>query len=257
MSFLSNNTEYSIVTNAEVTQVIAHFSEEMILDILEKNLNTRASFMPKVNLVFSLEQDFRKSLQLYPAYSDMIQRKRSEIYHSIIQMICNYYGISSVETSSVDDLHAQATFLYSFFVSEFSNNIVLFFTNYIIREKNSIYELMEQDLSARSKDFNTTFSKKIYKNLNAKMIAIHANLDYVIDNICAFDIDFPTFVQNVLCDNVQVSNYLRLIVSEGNDNLFIRHIVPFVQQNKAMILTYIKLNLQTMAGTEAVDFVVK
>lgn len=254
MSFLSNNTEYSIVTNAEVTQVIAHFSEEMILDILEKNLETRSSFMPKANLVFSLEQDFRKSLELYPAYSSMIQNKRFEIYQAIIKRICDFYGLETVETTSVDDIHAQALFLYSFFVSDFSNNVVSFFSNYIIREKNSIYELMEQDLSARNKDFNTAISKKIYKNLNAKMIAIHANLEYVIDNICAFDIDFNTFVQNVLCDNVQVSNYLRLVVSEGNDNLFIRHIVPFVQQNKAMMITYIKLNLQTMAGTETVDF---
>ena len=255
MSFLSNNTEYSIVTNAEVTQVIAHFSEEMILDILEKNLSTRSSFMPKANLVFSLEQDFRKSLEMYPAYSDTIQQKRFEIYQAIINRICDFYGLTTIETSSADDIHAQALFLYSFFISEFSNNIILFFTNYIIREKNSIYELMERDLSARNKDFNITFSKKIYKNLNAKMIAIHANLEYVVDNICAFDIDFPTYVQNVLCDNVQVSNYLRLVVSEGDDNLFIRHIVPFVNQNKAMILTYIKLNLQTMAGSGAVDFI--
>lgn len=255
MGFMSNNTEYDIVTNAEVTSVIAHFSEEMILDVLEKNLSTRNSFIQKNNLVFSLEQDFRKCLEYYPAYSDQIQEKRFDIYQSIIERICNYYGLKTVETSNTDDIYAQALFLYSFFISNFTNNIVAFFTNYIIREKNSLYELMENDLSIRNKDFNTAISKKIYKNLNAKLIAIHANLDYVVDNICAFDIDFSTFVQNVLCDNVQVSNYLRMVVTDEDDNLFVTHIVPFVNQNKPMILTYIKLNLQTMAGSETADFV--
>ena len=34
MSFMSNNTEYSVVSNAEVADVIAHFSDEMIMDIV-------------------------------------------------------------------------------------------------------------------------------------------------------------------------------------------------------------------------------
>ena len=44
MSFMANNTEYSVVTNAEIADVIAHFSSEMIMDIVEKNLMNRLSF---------------------------------------------------------------------------------------------------------------------------------------------------------------------------------------------------------------------
>lgn len=256
MGFFSNNSEYSIVTSIEVADVIAHFSEEMILDILDKNIMNRSSFVQKVNLVYSLEQDFKKCLELYPAYSEQINQKRFEIYSAIVEKICNFYGIESIETNDMGVKHSQAFYLYQFFVSDFFNNVVIFFTNYIIREKNSIYELMEQNLSSKTKDFNVSYSKKIYKNLNAKLITIHANLEYVIDNICAFDIDFPTLVQNVYCNNTVVSNFLNGIVSEENgDDLFRKHIVPFVMQNKPVVLTYIKLNLQNLAETNTADLV--
>ncbi|MDD3121919.1 MAG: hypothetical protein PHC62_00220 [Candidatus Izemoplasmatales bacterium] len=251
MIFLSNNSEYSVVTNSEVSSVIAHFSDEMIMDILEKNmLVNRVSSMPKANLVYSLEEDFKKCLDLYPAYNKEILDKRFEIYSLIVQRISSFYGIQCKETSNQNDIHAQAFFLYSFLVSEFMQNVVNFFTNYIMKEKNALYELMDRELSTKGKDFNTLYSKKVYNNLNNKIVAIHSNLDYVVDNICAFDIDFETFIQSVFSNNVQVSNYLSMVVVENSEELFQHHIVPFVRENRSIILTYIKLSLQHMVEPE-------
>lgn len=255
MAFLSNNTEYSIVTNAEVSDVIAHFSDEMIMDILDKNmLYNQISSTPKANLVYSLEEDFKKCLELYPAYNKEILDKRFEIYSLIIERISQFYGIRCRETSNQNDIHAQAFFLYSLLVSEFMQNIVNFFTNYITREKNSIYELMESELSIKGKDSNVTYSKKIYNSASNKLVAIHANLEYVVDNICAFDIDFETFIRNVYYDNVQISNYLGMIIVEDSGDLFQKRIVPFVMDNKAIILTYIKLSLQHLVEPEIQNY---
>lgn len=256
MAFLSNNTEYSVVTNAEVSDVIAHFSDEMIMDILDKNmLYNRISSTPKANLVYSLEEDFKKCLELYPAYSEEILKKRFGIYSLIIERISQYYGIRCKETSNQSDIHAQAFLLYSLLVAEYMQNVVNFFTNYITREKNSIYELMETELSTKGKDFNITYSKKVYNGLNNKLVAIHANLDNVVDNICAFDIDFETFIRNVyFAQNAQISNYLSLIVVDDSGELFQKHIVPFVMENKAIILTYIKLSLQQIVEPEIKNY---
>ena len=255
MAFLSNNTEYSVVTNAEVSDVIAHFSDEMIMDILDKNmLYNRISSTPKANLVYSLEEDFKKCLELYPAYNKEILDKRFEIYSLIIQRISQYYGIRCKETSSQNDIHAQAFFLYSLLVSDFMQNVVNFFANYINHEKNSIYELMDGRLTTKGKDFNVSYSKKIYNGANSKLVTIHANLDYVVDNICGFDIDFETFIRNVYVNNTQISNYLSMVVTEDSGDLFQKHIVPFVMENKAIILTYIKLSLQNIATSEIQNY---
>ena len=239
MAFLSNNTEYSVVTNAEVSDVIAHFSDEMIMDILDKNmLYNRISSTPKANLVYSLEEDFKKCLE----------------YSLIIQRISQYYGIRCKETSNQNDIHAQAFFLYSLLVSDFMQNVVNFFANYINHEKNSIYELMDGRLTTKGKDFNVSYSKKIYNGANSKLVTIHANLDYVVDNICGFDIDFETFIRNVYVNNTQISNYLSMVVTEDSGDIFQKHIVPFVMENKAIILTYIKLSLQNIATSEIQNY---
>lgn len=246
MSFMSNNTEYSVVTNAEVADVIAHFSDEMIMDIVEKNLMNRLSFtVQKANLVHSLEEDFKQSFQLYPAYYQEFSQKRFDLYSKIIQKICDFYNISCSSTSDTNEIHSRAFYLYSLFVSDFSNYVVRFFTNYIIREKNALYDFMEAELTAKNKDYNALYSKKIYSNnTNHKLVAIHANLDFVVDNICAFDINIESFIRNALYGQPQIIKYLTLVISENNGDLFSQHIVPFVQQNKTMILTYLKLSLQ-------------
>ena len=244
MSFVSNNMEYSIVTNTEVSEVIAHFSDEMILDILEKNLQNRLSFIPKVNIVESLEVDFKRCFDLYPAYSDQIQEKRFHVYGIIIDTICRYNHIECSTTNDASQIYTQAYFLYDLLISKFTDNVITFFTNYIIREKSSLYELMDEEVLARNKDFNTIYSKKVFKNNNPKIIALHANLEYVIDNICAFDINFETYVQNIY-SNQHISNYLSLVTAENSGELFHTQIVPFIMANKPIIITYVKLSLQS------------
>lgn len=260
MSFMANNTEYSVVTNAEVADVIAHFSGEMIMDIVEKNLMNRLSFtIQKANLVYALEEDFKQCFQLYPAYYEEFSQKRFDLYSKIIQRICDFYNISCLSTSDTNEIHSRAFYLYNIFVSNFSQYVVAFFTNYIIREKNALYDFMEAELTAKNKDYNALYSKKVYSNnnVNHKLVAIHANLDFVVDNICAFDINIESFIGNALYGQPQIIKYLTLILSENNGDLFSQHIVPFVQNKeyKATILTYLKLSLQQMITPDISNYI--
>lgn len=259
MSFMANNTEYSVVTNAEIADVIAHFSSEMIMDIVDKNLLNRLSFtIQKANLVYGLEEDFKQCFQLYPAYYEEFSKKRFTLYSDIIQKICNFYDISCLTTSNVNDLHSRAFYLYDIFVSSFSQYVVRFFANYIIREKNALYDFMEAELTSKGKDYNTIYSKKVYNNsVNHKLVALHANLDFVVDNICAFDINIESFISNALYGQPQIIKYLTLVLSENNGDLFSQHIVPFVQNKeyKATILTYLRFALQEIVKPDISNYI--
>ena len=255
MSLQSTNQEYDIVTNAEVSYIIAHFSDEMILDILEKNISHEYENFKKNNLVCALEEDFKKCFDLYPDMGIELTEKRTHIYQLIVNRICQYNGILCEDPANADELFSQAYFLYSFLVSDFSTIVINFFTNYIIAEKNTLYELMENYLSSRNKDFNTAYSKRIYKGGNNKLIELHANLNIVIDNICAFDIDFFTFSRYAFSTNPQLYNYLNLMITESCGELFRTQVVPFVMQNKPNILTMIKLSLQDYAELNSASIV--
>ena len=43
MSFVSNNAEFSIVSDGEVASIINYFSDDMILDIVERNIQKNKS----------------------------------------------------------------------------------------------------------------------------------------------------------------------------------------------------------------------
>ena len=127
--------------------------------------------------------------------------------------------------------------------------LISFFTNYINREKNSLYEALE--LASKRKEASP-YSKKIYKNSNSKLAIIHANLEYVIQNICSYDIDFDTFVELSYIPERALSRFI-LSILQDNGDFFKRICVPYINENFGPITTQIKFALQEMATADFAD----
>ncbi len=246
MAFQSTNIEYQIVTDSEVASVISHFSEDMIYDILLNNLQNKfRPYAPSLpNLVLSYENNFKQFMQQYPNYQEDFSKKREEVYLNIIQELCKFHNLEYIGNNEFIDVYSSAYLLYDFFISNFTKNIITFFVNYINREKNSLYEILNLAEMKKNKDSATLYSKKLYKNCNGKIAMIHANIELVVNQICFCDIDLNTLLDIVYMDRKNVAKTIGSMIGDKG-SFFNQFYVPFVQapEFKYIILSEISLQL--------------
>lgn len=243
MAFNSNNTDYSILTEAEVSAILNNFDEDMIYDIVETSLHNKYRDYNQnlSNIVASLESIFKEQMAQY-GISELNQR-RLTLYNNIIQQLCKFHNLEFNEFENMD-YYSAAFYLYDFLVARFSENITTFIINYVIREQESLYSLLNID-SKKSKDSSSMYSKKIYKT-NPKLAILHAYLNDVIDHICSFDIDLLYLLDTIYFGNKQVSSYISTIITEQDGEIFKKYFVPFIQAYKPIVITNVRLGLQEM-----------
>ena len=251
MSFVSNNAEFSIVSDGEVASIINYFSDDMILDIVERNIQNKfRPYQPMLgNVVASIDSIMKSCLETYPNFKDEIEDNKEEIYKKIIRIICNYYNLEFVGDRFLDpiDYYSCAFYLYKFLISEFTNSLIDFFVNYIVREKTAIYDYLKLSEFKKDKDISSTYSKRIYKN-DIKLAVIHTNLEYVIDNISGFDITLDILLDNIYSGvDANIASFIKLIVADKG-NIFRNHFIPFLNAAyKPVILTEIRMRMQAVA----------
>ena len=249
MSFITNNTEFGIVSDSEIMSIISNFSDDMIMDIIEKNAENK--FRPYQyyvgNLITAIESEFKSNAENYPQfYTETIQR-RNELYSNILLKLCSLHGLS-LQIDENTDLYSLTYFLYDFIISRFTINIVNFFANYIVGESSSLYHYLNLSEMKKNKDSSSAYSKKLFKG-NSKLAVIHANLELVVDSICGFDIDMSTLIM-VTTGDPNIANLLTHNMSEIS-NLFKTLFVPYIKdpRYRAVMITLIRLRLQEMEAT--------
>lgn len=249
---INSNSEYSVVSNAEAASIINRFSPEMIEDIIDNALaNKFRNYTNQlINIVAAIDQNQKLAMGALPDHANEIRQSVDELYMEIINKICAAHNLSFIGDDSTD-LYSTAYILYDFFISQYNSYMYNFFSTYINREKNTLYESLE--LSGRKKE-TPSYSKKIYKNDSPKLAIIHANLEYVIDAICSYDIDFNTFV-DLACipDRVKGNFIMRSVVDNGD--FFKNFVVSYYRQNYALITSSIRFELQGLASAELSDII--
>ena len=126
-----------------------------------------------------------------------------------------------------------------------------FFSTYIIREKNTLYEDLEL---ANKKKETPQYSKKLYKNDNPKLALIHANIECIVNSIFSYDIDFNTFVDYACIPDRVKGNFLQNNLVDNGD-FFKNFVVPYYQANYGLITSSIRFELQGLASTEISDVI--
>lgn len=251
---LSQNSDFNIVSSNEVASIICRFTPEMISDVVESNIETKyRSYSPELaNIVFSIEENYRMAQTGLPEFSTEIVSQRYNIYLQIIQQVCAAHQLQFIDadnTTMYRDIYTAAYTIYDFLIARYNLHLINFFTNYINREKNTLYETLE--LASKRKEASP-YSKKIYKSSNSKLAIIHANLEYVIQCICSYDIDFEQYTELACIPDRVRARYISSILIDNGD-FFKRICVPYIQNNFGPLTTQIKFALQEMATAEFAD----
>ena len=249
MSFISNNVDFGIVSDAEIASIISNFSDDMIMDVIHRNsANKFRPYQHYVgNLVGGIESSFKLNQENYPQFSSEILERRNEIYLNILSVLCSSHALS-LNIDENTDLYSLAFILYDFTISKFTINMINFFANYIISETGSLYDYLKLRDMKKNKDNSSSYSKKLFKS-NSKLATIHANLEYVIDCICGFDIDLKTLVEVSTLDK----NIASFIITNINEvtNLFKVLFVPYIHdaRYRAIIITLVRMRLQELEAS--------
>lgn len=255
MHNFSANSDYMVVSTNEVSSIISRFSPDMISDIIEEAIaNKYRSYSPRlVNLVESLEQNYKTDMAALPDYVNEIRNNREELYKFILSTIGPKHQIwFKTPFSEIQDFYSAAYIVYDFLISNFTINVTNFFTNYIYKEKSTIYEAL--NLSSKKKEVSP-YSKKLFSNNgDNKLALIHANLEFVLENICTYDISLETFISITYIDNKVLANALINLIGDNGD-FFRRYIIPYYQQYAGIISTNIKFALQEQSQIDITNIV--
>lgn len=214
---MMNSELYNIVSENELTEVIAHFNTEFIMSIIDSAINARFNpnaYMMTPNVVDAWDMNFKQICEYYQS-TDMTERMatlRVDTYKEIIDRICKYHSLNF--TIEDVDLYSAARYLYQFFVCGFLQYMNYFFASYIVHEADSIYDAMQLETQRKRKDTSTIYTKRVFKN--DKLAIIVANIDSVITYIGGMDFDFSYIVSNSGL-TMQEVNYILSLVSPQDD----------------------------------------
>ena len=257
----SFSTDNEIVNNANVDNIVAelltHFEPEYIEELVRSALSVENRFRLYLgnspNIVASLEQNFKTMTEYLGSYNDEILSVRNSRYEQIIKIICEYYNLTfdPVEFQGyIHDYYTSAYLTYNFFISEFTQVVINFFINFIIKERNGLFEAVQAD--PNRKDLGISYSKKKFKNV--KIATLHSNIELTIKIICNMDISLQTLIETTYIGDPNKISYLTAIISE-NIPFFANHIVPFLTDVLRMpqLMTSIKLGLESVASNIEVN----
>ena len=241
---MQNQVINNINTDTAMADILDNLSYDYVYHVITDSINIRFRpyLTPMPNIPYSLEQNFIIQLDAAPGSRDQILAKRDEVYRQIIEMLCTYYNLTYHES---DDVYTDAFYLYRFLVSDFTNTVIQFFVNFILRDKKQIYDRLDlQD--KKNKDSSYAYSKKIYSN---NVIAlIHANIASVIADIVTYDISLNDII-NIIYSGTEASAAYHISHIISDNGYFYDYIRSYaVNDYAADVINTVKLTLQSVSA---------
>lgn len=245
--FQYNGRTTNINIDNALAAILNKFDDDYTIGMVEQSLNYkfRPYDQPMPNMVYGQEQRFIELLEGFTANQPEIAQKRYETYISIINILCEKHNLSFNNADDVD-LYSAAFYLYKFLVSEFTNNIITFYTNFLIRERSSLYNSLNLK-EFKKNDVGMAYSNKLFAS--EKLSLIHGNIGYVIENMASIDIDLYSILELIYYPDKEIPRYIFSLVTD-NGNFFKSFYEPYAVDlvTGPELQTLIKLNLQNCAA---------
>lgn len=248
---LHTNSDYEIISNAEVSSVISKYSPDMIdmsLDEILKRKNA-PSISPMANIIESYETNLKIDMAAYPQFQNDMLERRTELYTHIMDKICDAHGLSYTLPYNVD-IYTVANYMYHFLVSGYYRSCISFFANFLTREAKSISAMVNKPINLNG---NTTHSYIVnrYENKTKddSIAIIHLNLHEVLKTIHTLDIPLASIIQLAWANSplAEMANMLSTILT---DKFNFYHIyLSTIDANMAEAITDIRLQLLPIGGS--------
>lgn len=249
-NFAVNSRVFDIAAEGELANILSHFNTEYIYSSLKTNIaqrtNKHSNIIQMPNFVAAIEQDFAYLNNTYKSESSDIMQTRIETYKNIIDILCKEYNLTFNDDGNID-YYSAAFCLYDFLVCNFDTYVINFYTNFIIQEVNSLYDLMGLGTIKKNKDTSSMYAKKMYED--PKLAAIASNLASVLYQMSGIDIPFFTILSYTVIDPQK--NFLYYIVSPNGD--FFKEVYSAYILNEVALplnVTNIRLELQKRCGAQ-------
>lgn len=232
----------------ELSIILSNFDTEFIYGTISDFIAARTnefSLSPKSNYVVALELSFKDMLATYPADKENIIYVRQATYKEIIDIISNQIGIKLVYVEDQVDLFTLAKSLYDLLISNYDIHVFNFLYNFIVIQKDYIYNFLNLDKNKKNKDISTIYNKQLYSDI--KLAIVNANLDYCIKSICT-GIDFTTeqILSFMYYNKQQTTMQFLLNYLDPSADLFEIMVRPLLDNpyTYASLSTNIKLEIQ-------------
>lgn len=238
----------------ELAVVLSSFNTAFIYDTIANKLDSRFDYVISTvngNVVQACDQSFKYIKATYPYNVPEINRVEAETYQEIVKILCDYYKISYVLPEYEDNDAQRAMYffvayhLYDFLVANFFNYITLFYANYLISNKDAIYQSMGLDKFKKEKNSSISYAKQVYTD--PKIASISANIIHVVKNMSTFDITVHDILSYVYGRPDIVEPISRIISNIDYDFFKTMYKVPI--EIEAILFTNIRLHLQSLSST--------
>ena len=242
----STNSDFAIMCDNDIAAILQNFSEESILNILDSILKGDGIAQSLVygqgyvlsNMVKTYEDNYIIAQSQYPSCSNELRMLRNNVYHAIMNRLCDHYSLSYIDDGS--DPFTLASHMYEFLVSDFSVIMINFLTRYIFKEVNNLYDML--------KVLSETGNAVIIHTTNpdgssaSKLDTVLDNLKVVITNMLGMDIPLEAIINDTYC-NERVSLFLNSHISDNGD-FFKNKVGSFIKSHLPLIITNIRLSIK-------------
>lgn len=250
---IQQNSDYEVISFSEISSIINHFTPEMVGDIVDKAIASKTiSYTPTVvNIATAFKAEYQRCKDQYPQYTAELNAEELGVFYTIIEKMCKAYNLIYTGNEGTDIISA-AEWMYDFFICKFDSYIVEFISSYILAEKESFTAMLS---GKEDKKEPSSYSKKMFKGQNSDLSLIHANLLYVVDQMCVFDFSIHDIVTRSYGPSaIRISAFINSVVSDSGE-FYSRICVPFIIENKAQIITNVKFILQNRSALNITDLV--
>lgn len=237
---------YNIDTDAGIGAILSNLDSDYIMAVIDDSLDKkfRPFDEPMPNMVDVLERNFIGILNNAPDYREKVLDVRKQTYIEIISRIVDYYNLGltiDLINEDQENIHTIAKMMYDAFIARFTDNMISFFTSYIIDNADTIYNyLKSMDNINRPRD-NGAYARNNF--VDDKFVLIHANANMIIYNIAGYDIGLNTLLNYFFSQ--QVAEYLNSILEDKGD-IYKYHYGSYIKSNYGPeVITRIKLELQS------------
>ena len=239
---------YEINNEYNVTDILAHFDSNYILNIIEDKLEniSFATSQIEPNIVVSFENNFKNMNDRFPGDSQNIRNIREQVYRDIIRILTNKFNLQFNMSDENIDLYTAAYYLYDFLMSHRNNIMVNFFTAFIINNKESLCTTLNIEEFRKGKDSAAAYSKRVYQD--NKFAIISANMPAIINYISTLDITLLNIFQSTYKDIKLVQFLDNAFADKGN--FFKDYYCSILNKPEELpiIITNIRLALQSHVG---------